>query len=76
MCVCRQNEEKPKSTYQTPAGLAGLFGQVDEVKDTMNRNMVAIQERGEKLEQLDNTAREMLGNAEQLSKAAGKKKKK
>ena len=47
---------------------------MDQVKDTMHNNMVAMQERGDKLNQLDDTAREMLGNAEKFSKnAIGKK---
>lgn len=47
--------------------MTSLFGQVEEVKDTMKQNIQDIIARGEKLEQLDDTAREMLGNAEQLT---------
>lgn len=66
-------ENKPKSTYQRPVGMTNLFGQVEEVKDTMKQNIEDIMARGEKLEQLDDTAREMLGNAEQLTGLAKNK---
>lgn len=72
-CLRADKEDKPKPTYQRPAGMQSLFGQVDEVKTTMLDNMQAIQERGEKLQQLDDTAREMLGNAESLHKNIKKK---
>ena len=43
----------------------------------MSQNMEAINERGAKLEQLEDTSREMLGNAESFAtRSAAKKNKK
>lgn len=71
------NNSKPQPTYKTPAGLSSLFGQVEDVKSTMSQNMEAINERGAKLEQLEDTSREMLGNAESFAtRSAAKKNKK
>ena len=57
--------------------LSSLFGQVEDVKSTMSQNMEAINERGAKLEQLEDTSREMLGNAESFAtRSAAKKNKK
>ncbi|KAH7637157.1 hypothetical protein HUG17_7363 [Dermatophagoides farinae] len=68
------NANQPKSTYQRPAGMQNLFGQVDEVKTTMEQNMKEIMERGEKLNQLEDTSREMMSGAQNMSKnVRGKK---
>lgn len=69
---CRSNDKPVQSTYKTPAGMASLFGQVDEVKTTMETNFKVLEERGEKLQQLDETAQEILGGAEQMCSAFGK----
>ena len=71
-----KNNDKPQSTYQTPAGLQNLFGQVEQVKTTMVDNMEMMHERGNKLEQLDNTTREMMENAKELAQSGSGKKKK
>lgn len=54
--------------------MQNLFGQVDDVKQTMHQNMQDIMERGEKLNQLEDTSREMLSGAENMRKnVRGKK---
>ena len=70
------NDKPPQPTYKTPAGLSSLFGQVDSVKSTMAHNMEAVIERGAKLEQLEDTSREMMSNAESLANRSANKKKK
>lgn len=70
------NDDKPQSTYQRPAGLMNLFGQVDEVKTTMQQNVQLINERQQKLEELENTSVEMMGQAQNLAESGAKKKKK
>lgn len=55
--------------------MASLFGEVNQVKSTMLENMEMLHERGDKLQQLDNTAQDMLGNAQSLANSSAKKKK-
>ncbi|UXI21686.1 hypothetical protein NH340_JMT07629 [Sarcoptes scabiei] len=67
MCSSSAGDRSQSTTYQTPEGLRNLFGQVDEVKDTMSKNMKEIMERGDKLQQLENTSEQMFVDAKNLS---------